>query len=226
MVVSNPAASQGNVGALLLASFKRTAAALVAGLALWLLLVLFLKPSSTNRYLLLFVIANQLGFLLVSLRPALMRIENKTMASAILAGVLLMLAAVILGVLYDGMLRLLFGTAAPTLGPWGEVRRLDFLPALAIVIAGVLIGPAGDERFFRAGLFGTWQAAGRPWCGAFLSSALFALARLDLWNLPAYFGLGMLLCGAYRWTGSLFAVWVGHSLLNVAMFVLLFCGYE
>ena len=29
-----------------------------------------------------------------------------------------------------------------------------------------------------------------------------------------------------RCTGSVLAVWIGHALLNAAMFVLLFCGYE
>jgi membrane protease YdiL (CAAX protease family) len=107
-----------------------------------------------------------------------------------------------------------------------EVRGMNAPAVGAVLGMGVLIGPAADERFFRGGLFGVWQAAGRPWSGAFLSSGLFALARLDPWNLPAYFGLGMLLCAAYRWTGSLLAVWVGHALLNAVMFTLLFCGYE
>jgi membrane protease YdiL (CAAX protease family) len=226
MVVSNPAASQGGVRALLLASCKRAAAAFAFGSVFWILLVLVLEPSTTNHSLLLLVIANQLGFLLVYAQMEKLRIETKMIPRALLASVLLMLVAVLLGVLYDSILRILFGTATPTIGPWSEVRRLDFLPALVIVTAGVLIGPAGDESFFRAGLFGTWQAAGWSWSGALLSSGLFAVARLDLWNLPAYFGLGMLLCGAYRWTGSLLVVWVGHGLLNAAMFGFLYCGYE
>jgi membrane protease YdiL (CAAX protease family) len=172
------------------------------------------------------VIAQQVGFLATAFRFKCLKSERITPATAFLAGLLFMLLAVLLGLLYDCALRLLFNSAAPTLGPWGEVHRLDFWPATAIVTWGVVIGPAGDEFFFRAGLFETWQSAGRPWSGALLSSGLFALARLDSWNLPAYFGLGMLLCGAYRWTGSLLAVWIGHALLNAAMFVFLFCGYE
>jgi membrane protease YdiL (CAAX protease family) len=131
-----------------------------------------------------------------------------------------------LGLLYDVLLQWLFGAGTPTVGPWGEVRLLDRELAGAIIVVGIVFGPAGDERFFRAGLFGTWQAAGRPWSGALFSSALFAIARLDAANLLAYFGLGLLLCAAYRWTGSVLAVWIAHALLNSVMFVLLFCGYE
>ena len=39
-------------------------------------------------------------------------------------------------------------------------------------------------------------------------------------------GLGLLLCGAYRWTDSLLVVWIGHGLLNAVMFLLLVSGYE
>ena len=218
MVVSNPAANQGAIPALLAISLKQVLLALAAGLLLWLLMVQLVDASPV----LLLVIAIQLGFLLVAYRFRGWKFER----TGILAGVVVMVAAVILGVCYDVLLRLLVGAGTPTIGPWGEVRRLA--PGLAglIVIFGVLIGPAGDECFLRAGLFGSWQAEGRPWSGALLSSALFAAARLDPWNLVAYFGLGMLLCGTYRWTGSVLAVWIAHSLLNAILFVFLYCGYE
>jgi membrane protease YdiL (CAAX protease family) len=193
-------------------------------------MIVWLWPPTTALAVrichLLLVMTFQIGFLVEAFRFRPLKIERSMPARAILAGVLLMLSAGLLGVLYDVLLRLVFGTEAPTIGPWGVARRLDFLLASGIVIWGVLIGPACDEWFFRAGLFGTWQSAGRPLSGALLSAALFALARLDPMNLPAYFGLGLLLCGVYRWTDSLLAVWIGHALLNVAMFVMLFCGYE
>jgi membrane protease YdiL (CAAX protease family) len=217
MVVPNSAASQGTISALLVISVKRVLAAVAVGLLLWLVMLLFFEAT-----VLLFVIANQLGFLLTACRFPRIQADRK----AILAGVLIMLAAVSLGVCYDVVLRFLFGPGTPTIGPWSDVRRLEFFPACLVLVMGVLIGPAGDEWFFRAGLFGTWQAAGRPWSGALLSSGLFAAARLDPWNLLAYFGLGMLLCGGFRWTGSVLAVWTGHALLNVAIFVLLYRGYE
>jgi membrane protease YdiL (CAAX protease family) len=217
MVVPNPAASQGTVLALLVISLKRVLAAVGVGFLLWLVMLVLFEGT-----VLLIVIANQLGFLLTACRFQRMHRDRK----AILAGVLIMLVAVTLGVGYDVVLRWLFGSGTPTIGPWADVRRLEFFPACLVLALGVLIGPAGDEWFFRAGLFRTWQAAGRPWCGALLSSGLFAAARLDPWNLVAYFGLGMLLCGAYRWTASVLAVWIGHTLLNGAIFVLLFYGYE
>jgi membrane protease YdiL (CAAX protease family) len=222
MVVSKPAASQTTPAALLRASSQRLLTALSVALLLWLVLVLVIE---VNRLLLL-VMAIQLACLLVSLQQPKAKSETKSSAGAILAGVLSMMAAVILGVTYDLVLRWLFGPGTATIGPWGEVRRTDFVPAAVILLVGVLIGPLGEERFFRAGLFGSWQAAHRPWTGAVLSSGFFALARLDLWNLLAYFGLGMVLCGVYRWTGRLLAVWIAHALLNAVMFAFLFCRYQ
>jgi membrane protease YdiL (CAAX protease family) len=218
MVVSNPAASQLTTQALLLTSSRRVLAALGVATLIWMPMIFFVQESRVF----LLVMANQVGFLLVSPRLQRSQFNRRVMAT----GVLVMLAGVTFGVCYDAVLRLLFGAGTPTIGPWGEVRRMN-APAIGATLGmGVLIGPAADERFFRGGLFGVWQAAGRPWSGALLSSGLFALARLDPGNLPAYFGLGMLLCAAYSWTGSLLAVWVGHALLNAAMFTFLFCGYE
>jgi membrane protease YdiL (CAAX protease family) len=232
MVVPRSDANQGAAASLLLFTLGIYLAACVMGFLLWLGLVILPLETTrasigTDRFLLLlFVIAIQVSCLLLSSRRRNGKPARNEIVKALLIGVLCMLAAVILGILYDIALRVMVGAETPTIGPWGEVRRLDRLPCAAILIFGVLIGPAADERFFRGVLFGTWQAAGRPWSGALLSSALFALARLDPWNLLAYFGLGLLLCCVYRWTRSLLAVWIAHSLLNAALFVLLFCGYE
>ena len=218
MVVPNPTASQGTMPALLAASVKRIVAALGVALLLWLPMLVLIDASHT----LLLVIAIQLGFFLLSFRFRAWQFDGK----AILAGVIIMVAAVVLGVCYDVLLRWVCGTGTPTIGPWGEVRRLAPGSADVILAFAVLIGPAADESFLRAGLFESWQAAGRPWSGAVLTSLLFAVVRLDPWNFVAYFGLGMLLCAAFRQSGSLAAIWIGHSLLNAVLFIFLYCGYE
>lgn len=218
MVVPNSTVSQGTISALLAVSLKRVLLALGVGLLLW-LPMLFVVDASPH---LLLVIAIQIGFLLVSFRLRAWQFHRK----AIMAGVVIMIAAVTLGVCLDVLQSRLCGAATVTIGSWGAVRLLAPGWAAVIVILAVLIGPAGDESFLRAGLFRTWQAEGRPWSGAFLSSALFAIVRLDPWNMPAYFGLGMLLCAAYHRTGSLPTVWIAHAFLNAVLFVFLFCGYE
>lgn len=210
--------SQTTLRGLLLVSVKRTLACAAIALFLWLGL-LFVVDANPQ---LLAIVALQLSFLTAAFRLEAPRVSAKALAS----GALIALAAVALGFCYDAMLRVLFGPGSPTIGPWGEVRRMAPLPRAVMLAVAVLIGPAGDESFFRADFFGTWQAAGRPWSGALLSSAVFALARLDPWNIPAYFGLGMLLCWAFRRTESVLAVWTAHALLNAGMFGLLFSGYE
>src|ERR1051325_392188 len=225
MVASDSHANQRHVGGRLLPSVGGAVIAVMDAFLLWLGLTAWPPTASPRLLLLLAVITQQSVFLVVSIRFESM-LEPRTLAQAISAGVLVMLVAVVLGIGYDGVVRWLFGAESPSMGPWGEVRRLEFLPATALVAWGVLLGPAGDEWVFRAGLFGAWRDAGRPWTGALFSSALVALQRLEPLDVAAFFGLGLLLCAVYRWTGSLLAVWLGHALLNAAMFVLLFCGYE
>ena len=137
-----------------------------------------------------------------------------------------MLIAVELGIAYDQLLRAALGANAPTIGPWGAVRTMPPLAACFIVLFGVVGSPAADECFYRNGVFRLWADGGSPVLGALVSSMLFALSRLDLVNFPAYVGLGFLLCAIYYWAGSLLAPWTTHTLLNAAMFLMLFGGYQ
>ena len=209
--------------------------------------LLYFSPrpfSLDDRVTLLYIVlGNQTGCLLVALirrtcsfrgfgninanRPSIKGAPTqswlrRTMPAAVLGTTL----AVVLGVMYDMLLRGLFGNDAPTIGPWGAARSLCPLAGGFIVALGVSLGPFADESFFRAGIFRAWADAGAPRLGALVSSVLFALSRLDLVNFPAYVGLGLLLCAVYHRTGSLLAPLTMHILLNAAMFVMLFSGYQ
>jgi membrane protease YdiL (CAAX protease family) len=186
-------------------------------------------PSFTERfYLLMIILGNQFGFLFVSLRerqPAKTRGETSRLR-AFIAGVVAMLICVVLGLCYDEVLRRLFGPGTPTLGLWAAVRDVGSGLAGGILFLGILVGPLGDEGFFRGLVLRRWAEAGRPQSGLLVSSTLFALSRLDVWNFLAYIGMGWLLGWFYLRTGSLLTSWTAHSLLNSAMFALLYWGYQ
>jgi uncharacterized protein len=145
---------------------------------------------------------------------------------ALLTGVLGTFLAIVLGIIYDMLVRCLPGALTPTIGPFGAVRQVHPLAAALIVAVAVSVGPFADEWFFRADVFGAWARAGNPMLGALVSSLLFAVSRLDMINFPAYIGLGLLLCAVYHRTGSLLAPLTTHVLNNGAMFVLLWSGYQ
>jgi membrane protease YdiL (CAAX protease family) len=225
-----PASSPG-IALLLAGTGLRVFAALLVGALLWASVPMFVRPAAivSERFpLLLLVVANQWACLLIGIqwRPRNMEIRRvRSFASALVAGVLGVLLAILFGLVYDEILRRLFA-AAPTIGTWGAARQLPSLPSAGIVVAGVCVGPVADELFFRRGVFRVWADAGAPGLGAVLSSVLFALSRLDIVNFVAYGGLGLLLCGVYQRSGMLVAPWTTHVLLNLAMFLLLFLGYQ
>lgn len=200
-------------------------AALAVGACIWIPWMLFYEPSD-RAALLGVIISNQFGFLLTSARWNLRGNALGDFRQSILLGLGAAIAAVVLGVAYDVILRWLFGAGSPTIGPWGVVREFEPVQAAFIVAFGVLIGPTGDESFFRSNLCRRFGEACHPGVGVVLSSVMFALSRLDFWNFPAYVFLGVLFCWTYRQTGSLLTPIVAHGVLNAIMFLFLFSGYQ
>lgn len=103
----------------------------------------------------------------------------------------------------------------------------------AVLVFAVLLAPAYEELLFRRVLFGRLLAAGRPWLGLVLSSALFAVmhelpgsggnaveATLVLWLL--YGGMGAAFAWVYWRTGTLWAAVVAHALNNLLACLLMF----
>ncbi|PPU08736.1 CPBP family intramembrane glutamic endopeptidase [Xanthomonas arboricola] len=107
---------------------------------------------------------------------------------------------------------------------------------LALVLFAVAIAPAYEELLFRRVLFGRLLAAGRPWLGIALSSAIFALvhevpgvsgngpaAIAQLWLV--YGGMGAAFAWLYWRTGTLWAPIVAHGVNNAtALAALYFFG--
>lgn len=95
-----------------------------------------------------------------------------------------------------------------------------------LLLFAVLLAPAYEELLFRRVLFGRLLAAGRPWLGMVLSSAVFALlhelpgsggnaieATVLLWLL--YGAMGAAFAWVYWRTGTLWAAIGAHALNNL-----------
>ncbi|MDC8639643.1 CPBP family intramembrane glutamic endopeptidase [Xanthomonas hortorum] len=107
---------------------------------------------------------------------------------------------------------------------------------LALVLFAVVIAPAYEELLFRRVLFGRLLAAGRPWLGIALSSAIFALvhevpgisgngpaAIAQLWLI--YGSMGAAFAWLYWRTGTLWAPIAAHGINNAtALAALYFFG--
>lgn len=100
----------------------------------------------------------------------------------------------------------------------------------------VLLAPAYEELLFRRVLFGRLWAAGRPWLGLLLSSALFALmheipgvtgntlaATALLWVV--YGGMGAAFAWLYWRCGTLWAPVAAHALTNLFGCLMLAAGF-
>ena len=124
----------------------------------------------------------------------------------------------------------------PTNQPLME-QAVSHYPVFLFLFATVL-APAYEELLFRRVLFGRLWAAGRPWLGLLLSSAVFALVHevpgtshngpaeiLQLWLV--YGGMGVAFAWVYRKTGTLWAAFAAHGLNNAtALAALLFFGMQ
>jgi membrane protease YdiL (CAAX protease family) len=108
----------------------------------------------------------------------------------------------------------------------GSFRDIVAHHAWLLWLGTVVLAPAYEELLFRRVLFGRLWAAGRPWLGAILSSALFALlhetpgsshnglaAMAVLWL--SYGVMGCAFAWVYRHTGTLWAAIGAHGLNNL-----------
>ncbi len=107
-------------------------------------------------------------------------------------------------------------------------------PVLLLALA-VLAAPACEELLFRRVLFGRLWAAGRPWLGLALSSAVFAClhelpgtggkgfaAGLLLWG--CYAAMGAAFAAVYWRTGTLWSAIGAHAANNLLACALLLAG--
>ncbi len=102
----------------------------------------------------------------------------------------------------------------------------DTPSAKALLAVGVgLVGPMLEETLFRGVLFGGLRQQWSFWPAAGASSAVFALAHLNLAGLAPYFLLGLLFAHLFERARSLVTPWAAHAafnLFNLAMLLSLF----
>jgi membrane protease YdiL (CAAX protease family) len=93
---------------------------------------------------------------------------------------------------------------------------------LAVVLAGGVLAPIAEELYFRGYVFRTYFQSRGPWVAYGATSLLFATLHLNLPALLPILVLSLLLCLAYRKTGSIIPSIVGHALNNTAAFCILY----
>lgn len=125
----------------------------------------------------------------------------------LLSAVLVVLAGLLIGFLYD-LLLVSLGVDAPSAVP-SEFTASG--PAFAMVaVLAVFVAPLAEETFFRGFMFaGIAKRLGYVW-GIVLSALLFSLAHMEVLALPPIFILGLLLAWLYVRTGSIWPCIVAH----------------
>jgi len=127
-------------------------------------------------------------------------------------------AAFLILITYDLLLRLLgleAGRPRPTLPE--ELFHQPLTVALAGVLA-VVFAPLAEETFFRGFLFAALRHRWGFLRAALLSGFLFALPHADPGSLIPITGVGIVLAGAYAYSGSLWSAISSHALFNFISF--------
>lgn len=127
-----------------------------------------------------------------------------------------------------GLSVLLSGRELPQVQEGLRDAALDPQTALLIGLTALVIGPIGEELFFRGLLFQSLRRSLGLWPGIGLSSVVFALAHVQatlagtLLLFVAFFPLGMFFAWLFDRRRSLLAPIAGHATYNGLSFALLY----
>jgi membrane protease YdiL (CAAX protease family) len=100
-------------------------------------------------------------------------------------------------------------------GMFRDIARQGDIASFAVLGAGaVIVAPVCEETFFRGFVFGALRAGWGALPAAVASSALFAAVHFDAGALVPIFILGLILCGLYVRTGSLYPGVFFHAFFN------------
>lgn len=102
------------------------------------------------------------------------------------------------------------------------IREFPLAGFLAVVFAGAIMAPIAEELYFRGYVFRTYLQTKGPWVAYGATSLLFATLHLNLPALLPILVLSVLLCLAYRKTGSIIPSVVGHAVNNTTAFCILY----
>ena len=106
------------------------------------------------------------------------------------------------------------------------LRSATYWPdILAIVLAGTIMAPIGEELFYRGMIYPVFRKHLGPVWGAITAGLIFGLAHMDLWRaIPLAIG-GAALCYLYEKSGTIFAPMLAHAVWNGTMFALVFLNF-
>lgn len=166
--------------------------------------------------------AQTLAYLVVAhlryLRPFKIKLSDmgirfENLRSQIMTGLVLWVLLEASALLYDFAL-VKVGLSAGGPGTYSYLSTLGVISLSPIVFSQAILGPIGEEIFFRGYIFTTLSERYSLWGGALLSSLVFALLHGINWNLPLIFIHGLLYAYFLHKSKSLMAVVAGHSLKN------------
>ncbi len=89
-------------------------------------------------------------------------------------------------------------------------------PVVVVVLAllAVVVAPITEELIFRAGIYRFLKRAMPTTLAMFISSLVFSALHFNLLTFPALIALGVLLCVAYEFTGSIRVPMFLHAFFN------------
>jgi uncharacterized protein len=102
------------------------------------------------------------------------------------------------------------------------IRSFPYLGFFGVLFAGGIVAPIAEELYFRGFVFRSYLSTRGPLVAYGATSALFATLHLNLPALVPILVLSLILCLAYRRTGSIIPSIVGHALNNSAAFCILY----
>ena len=102
------------------------------------------------------------------------------------------------------------------------VRNFPLVGYFAIVFAGAVLAPLGEELFFRGYVFRTYFETRGPLVAYGVTALLFAVLHQNLPGLPLFAILSVLFCWTYQRTRSVVPSIVGHALNNLYGFSILY----
>ena len=140
-------------------------------------------------------------------------LENKHKFAIV--GFFLLLFALIHMIFLCLLLAILWGEE---IGSGKEFWNVETTHPVLYVVTVCLIGPFVEEIFFREKIEGQLlQTMNRPWVALLLSALIFTVVHISTYSAHVIFmfPVGLVVCWAYYWTGTIWVGFVIHCLQNM-----------
>lgn len=150
-------------------------------------------------------------------------LDSRDLTKQILLGIKIWLIAEATALFYDFII-VKFGLSASGPGGHSFLANLSSFSLILMFISQGMLGPLGEEVFFRGYAFQSLLGKYSFRKAAVLSSFLFAILHGLSWNLPLLFIHGLLYAYFLSRSKSLISVITAHSLKNIM--TLLFAAFS